>query len=304
LACGIPAVFGAYWFFSPQGEEANPTVRVVVLIAAGVAYLMAAWLFTWPSRASVLTRPLAELPTALMDVKGQMTDLNAIKKEYNRYQSQLEGLVGQLNGVLKGMTEELARRLADLDARQQAFDQMAADRRESERRVSEMKQQVERAADEVKDWEKSVIKFAELLEQTSDPASGLPSEYQRAAERMIGYFAKAFGPFGLQLISPAEGELVDQRVHQVAGTEEQPAIAPGRVVRCVEWGFIMRHEVRKARVIVASEPTAPPPPPTSIGAVGEAVTEPAGGFEPVAVTATSPDATIQRKQTPKRSNPG
>ena len=305
LACGVPAVVGLYWFFSPYGQESDPAVRVAVLIAAGVAYLAAAWLFTWPSRTRALTDPLVELPTALLEVKGQLIDLNAIKKEYNRYQSQLEGVVGQISQVFQRLAEEQTRRMADLDARQQAFDQIAADRRETERKVSEMQQQVARAAADVKKWEQSVVEFAQLLEQTSDPASGLSPEYQRAAARMTGYFAKAFGPFGLQLVSPTEGDSFDARVHQAGGVEEHASVPAGRVVRCIEWGFILRDEVRKAKVVVASEPVAPPPAPapTATEKSDPAAPESTGGFEPIAATAAPPDAINIRKQTPARRNP-
>jgi hypothetical protein len=163
-----------------------------------------------------------------------------------------------------------------------------------------MRQEVARAAADVKKWEQSAVEFAQLLERMSDPTSGLSEEYSRAATRMTDGFAKAFAPFGLQLVIPAAGDSYDSRLHDVVGEESHDAIPVRKVVRCIEWGVNLRGEITKAKVVLASRPILPPP---AVPHADLTPTESGDGSGTIPVMGLPPAASNSHTNTQPRSRP-
>jgi molecular chaperone GrpE (heat shock protein) len=212
---------------------------------------------------------LLELPIAFQDARNQLTDLQAIRKEYHKVRTDLEGVAAQTSASLKTLTDTLAQGLASLDARQKAFDQAALDLQKAERDKMDLRQAKGDADRRTEAWQKAAFQFVQVLERTADPETGLAEGYLKAAGKLAGDFGRTFGPLGLQLIRPAAGDRFDERIHEFAAEVETAALDPGTVASCAQWGFLLGEVVTaKARVVLARAPkpqpqTAPDAPPAA-----------------------------------------
>jgi hypothetical protein len=65
--------------------------------------------------------------------RGQFTDLLAIRKEYNKVRTDMEGFANQTSQILKAVENILTKGLAVFDARQKLFDQAILDLQKAER---------------------------------------------------------------------------------------------------------------------------------------------------------------------------
>jgi len=263
LGCAAAAVASVVWLFTDAAQRHGEFTRVAVF-AAGVALLLAAaWLYVWPARARLLAAPLLDLPTALQETRGQLTDLLAIRKEYNKVRTDMEGFANQTTQVLKAVEDALKEGLAALDARQQLFDQAVLDLQKAEREKMDLRQARGDADRRTEAWRKATLQFARLLERTADAESGLDEGYRKAAAKLADDFDKAFAPLGLHLLRPNWADLFDDRVHEYDGEVERADVPAGRVVECAEWGYVIGDIVHtKAKVRLARAPQPLPEPET------------------------------------------
>jgi molecular chaperone GrpE (heat shock protein) len=258
IVLALAALASVGWLFSPpaaglawQGQAFYVTIGVILLIAS-------AWTYVWPTRLRLLTQPLQDLPAAFMDVRSQLTDIQAIRKEYFKVRSEIEGFSALVQASLE-KSESTAQRALDLIAeRHQAQEAAIADRKRLQDEAMSLRQAVGEAKREGEEWQKAALRFAEVIERTGDPESGLSEAYLQAATKFAKDFDRTFQPLGLSLIRPAIGDPFDATVHEAGGYAETLSAKAGDVAVCQSWGHMTRARgvAVKARVLIAK---APPP---------------------------------------------
>lgn len=215
---------------------AGPVLAGVVFGISALFLPLSLGFLVYPSVLAWKASALYDLPGALNAVRSEVTDLEAVRREHYRARTALEALLKEAG--------EYSAQVAELQAGLE-------DRRRQEEELLEQRQQVIRLTKRVEEWADSAIQLFELLERGLAHEELAPP-YRQALEKTVRDYQRVVAPLGLDVIRPAPGDPLDDRVHRITGEQESNEVAPGTVLIVEGWGFrIGERVVRKAEVALA-----------------------------------------------------
>jgi len=223
------------------------------LWCAALLLLAAVGLLITPTVLATRYHIMKDFPLAMKDVSAQMTDVIAIRREYNRVQQALDGLD-------KAVQEKRIETIQTFQALQANLKTIIDRQFQSEKEIIEIRQAIGEARRRADEWEEAAIRQLSSLEGFLS-LEGIDLQQRKRVEKIVGDFSRMLTPLGLIIIRPQAGDPFLDTLSEAKDIEFSPDAPPNTVVACVKWGF--RHSsgyIEKAHVRITQLPIAPSPP--------------------------------------------
>ena len=115
--------------------------------------------------------------------------------------------------------------------------------------------EVESLKHTLRDWETTAMDYLEALHRSLDQFAA-EDPRRPAIVRDAEIFVRFAAARGLHRIAPESGEPYVEGLYGIVEEESSTEIPPGSVLRCLEWGYEVRGEVRKKAIIVLAKSSA------------------------------------------------
>lgn len=101
-------------------------------------------------------------------------------------------------------------------------------------------------------WEERTLEMFRLMERTLANEDLLDEGYRRAVNDLQRRYTKLLHPLGFIPIIPKKDDMFDPKLHIAKASRPSGEVAPGQIITCVSWGYMVSGEIRSlAEVIVA-----------------------------------------------------
>ncbi|MBW4503671.1 MAG: nucleotide exchange factor GrpE [Scytonema hyalinum WJT4-NPBG1] len=147
--------------------------------------------------------------------------------------------------AVKELYDKLEQTLAELDNFRNSVEKMLMEQRQINGELQR----------KINHWEQAATEFFCLLERAVDYET---DENTRLINRILDGFARIVINLGMERIIPQPNESLNENFHE-AIAEEESNIIPGKIVKCVSWGYKIGDKmIEKAKVVVAKSPVQEP----------------------------------------------